>query len=133
MAASDDVWDRFIELGHDGAGPIIPADPYHLYLGLRERGFTFAVEAAGDRAPILVVCPPEALTDDDCSSIRRWKWHLPMLMDFEGRPGLDAHLLFPAECPPEQRPPGGCDLDRLAGGRLGYSVEGIRQFTVNGG
>ena len=26
MPTSDDVWDRFIELGHDGTGPIVPAD-----------------------------------------------------------------------------------------------------------
>ena len=93
MPTSDDVWDRFIELGHDGTGPIVPADSYHLYLDLRERGFTFTVEA-GDRSPVLVVCPPDLLTDDDCKSIRRWKWHLLALMDFDGRPGLDAHLRF---------------------------------------
>ncbi len=92
MAASDDVWDRFIELGHDGNGPVIPADCYHLYLDLRGSGFTFTAEA-GDGAPVLVVSPPEALTDEDCAGIRRWKWHLLMLMDFDGQPGLDAHLL----------------------------------------
>ena len=93
MAASDDVWDRFIELGHDGTGPIVPKESYDLYVGLRDRGLTFTAEA-GDHTPILVVSPPEALTDEDCAFIRRWKWHLLMLMDFEGRPGLDAHLLI---------------------------------------
>ena len=91
MAASDDVWDRFIELGHDGAGPIIPADCYGLYITLRGRGLTFTSEA-GDHTPVLVVSPPEALTDEDCADIRRWKWHLLMLMEFDGR--LDAQVLF---------------------------------------
>ena len=96
MAASDDVRDRFIELGPDGNGPVIPADCYHLYLGLRGSGFTFTAEA-GDHAPVLAVTPPEALTDEDCAAIRRWKWHLLMLMGFDGQPGLDAHLLCPED------------------------------------
>ena len=56
--------------------------------------YSAEVKRAGDRSPVLVVCPPDLLTDDDCKSIRRWKWHLLALMDFDGRPGLDAHLRF---------------------------------------
>lgn len=91
MAASNDVWDRFIELGHDGTGPIIPKDCYGLYITLRGRGLTFTSEA-GYHTPVLVVSPPEALTDEDCGDIRRWKWHLLVLMDFDARSDLDPRL-----------------------------------------
>ena len=86
MAASDD---RFVPLGHLGAGPVIPVDCYRLYLELGERGFTMTTEAAGK---VLVVQPPEKLTGADVTRLKRWRWHLLMMLDYFAKPEFDAHL-----------------------------------------
>ena len=85
MAASDDL----VPLGHDATGPIIPVDCYRLYLELGERGFTLTTEAAGK---VLVVQPPEKLTAADVTRLKRWRWHLLMMLDYFARPDFDAHL-----------------------------------------
>jgi hypothetical protein len=78
-----DVDDRFVHLQ---GGLIVPAPAYLLLLDLEARGF--AVVRDGDT---LIVRPPNRLTREDCASIRRWKWHLLMLLDYDARPHLDAH------------------------------------------
>lgn len=83
-----DFADRFVTLQH---GVIVPAAPYVLILGLESRGF--AVSRDGDT---LIVDPPERLTDEDCVVIRRWKWHLLLLLDYCARPDNDAHLFTDA-------------------------------------
>jgi len=75
MAASD-VWERFVPLMN---GPILPAEPYHLHRQLADRGFSLAKADA----TTLMVTPINKLTATDAASIRRWKWHLLMLIDSE--------------------------------------------------
>ena len=74
MSASE----RFVALRD---GPTVPLAPLLLLLSLEERGLHLRED--GD---VLVVQPAERLTADDCAAIRRWKWHLLMLMDY--RPPL---------------------------------------------
>lgn len=84
MAGSD----RFVQLGQRG-GPLIPADGYHLYVELGERGFAMTAEDAGK---VLVVRPPEKLTTADVARLKRWRWHLLLILDYFARPHFDAHL-----------------------------------------
>ena len=67
---------------------VVPAGAFLLLLDLEARGFTLTRE--GDT--VLVVMPPERLTPEDRSAIRRWKWHLLMLLDYCGKPNVDRHL-----------------------------------------
>ncbi len=69
-------------------GPIVPVAPYLLLLDLERRGFTLRVE----NTTVLVVTPPERLTDADCIAIRRWKAHLLMLIAYGQRDDIAAHL-----------------------------------------
>ena len=85
-------------LCHDDAlvpmvdGPIIPSDAYRLRLDLADRGFTLSRLSE----TTLKVSPPERLTPPDRDAITRWKWHLLMLLDYEGRTDFDA--LVQAAC-----------------------------------
>jgi hypothetical protein len=56
----------------------LPVEAIRLALKLEERGFLLSRE--GEET--LVVHPPERLTEEDCRSIRRWKWHLLALLDY---------------------------------------------------
>lgn len=82
MGDSDDLFVTFRD------GLIIPAPAYLLLLDLEQRDFTVSREGA----TTLLVRPPDRLTHEDCASIRRWKWHLLMLLDYCTRSDLDAHL-----------------------------------------
>jgi hypothetical protein len=79
-----EVDDRFVT--HKD-GMVVPAPAYCLLLDLERRDFSITGE--GD---MLMVHPPERLTREDCTRIRRWKWHLLMLIDYCARPDRDAHL-----------------------------------------
>lgn len=67
-------------------GPIIPADAYRVRLALADRGFT--ITRASDTT--IRVTPPEHLTPADRAAVLRWKWHLLMLLHYEGRTDFDA-------------------------------------------
>lgn len=67
-------------------GPIVPADAYHLRLDLADRGLTLTRLSE----TTLKVTPPEHLAPADQAAIARWKWHLLMLVDYEGRTNFDA-------------------------------------------
>ncbi|HXG90008.1 MAG TPA: hypothetical protein VNJ02_16900 [Vicinamibacterales bacterium] len=86
MDASDFGADRFVTLR--GLAVPVPADAYRLLLNLEVRAFNVSRE--GDR--VLVVEPHQRLTPEDLASIRRWKWHLLILIDYCNQPHLDAHL-----------------------------------------
>lgn len=97
--AGTDPWDRFVALGHDATGPIIPADCYRLYIELGERGFTLRAEVENDRT-LLVVTPPEHLRREDDARLRRWRWHLLLMLDHFSKPDFDSHLYRdPSDCP----------------------------------
>jgi hypothetical protein len=59
-------------------GPTVPAAPLVLLLDLEARGFTLCQD--GDA---LLIHPYERLTVSDCASIKRWRWHLLMLLDYQ--------------------------------------------------
>ena len=82
--ADSDFTNRFVVLK---GGMVIPAPAYVLLLDLETRGFTLAMDGS-----TLVVSPPDQLTREDCSRLRRWKWFIAMLMDYCKRPRLDEHL-----------------------------------------
>jgi hypothetical protein len=84
MAVSDDYADRFVLLR---GGLTVPAEAYLLLLELEQR--TFTVTRDGDT---LIVRPPDRLTRQDVARIKRWKFHLLLLLDYVARPDLDAHL-----------------------------------------
>lgn len=75
MADSEDWEARFVVLED---GMVVPADAYRLLLNLEDRGFT--LEQEGEST--LLVSPSDLLTDEDCVQLRRWKWHLLMLMRY---------------------------------------------------
>ena len=58
-------------------GPTVPAAPLRLLLDLEARGFVLSMDN-----DTLVVQPHGQLTPEDCAAIRRWKWHLLMLLDY---------------------------------------------------
>ena len=86
-----DFDDRFVTL----RGPIVPAPAFMLLLDIEARGFTIRRE--GDT---LVVRPAERLTRADCTGLRRWKWHVLMLLEYAERTDLDAHLFSDAPARP---------------------------------
>jgi hypothetical protein len=73
--ASSDHRDRFVQLKD---GPLLPAEPYLLALGLEQRGFRMT-RHDGD---VLDVQPHGRLTADDCVRIRKWKQHLLAIVDY---------------------------------------------------
>src|SRR5688500_297863 len=60
-------------------GLALPLESIRLALELEERGFHLSREGIDT----LVVRPHEQLTAHDCTRIRRWKWHLLALVDYE--------------------------------------------------
>lgn len=58
-------------------GPTVPAAPLRLLIDLESRGFVLSVDD-----DTLVVQPHDKLTAEDRASIRRWKWHLLMLLAY---------------------------------------------------
>jgi hypothetical protein len=72
MGASSD---RFVQLH---GGPLLPVEPILLAFELEERGFTLT-RLDGD---VLSVQPYDRLTREDCSRIKRWKWHVLALLDY---------------------------------------------------
>ena len=60
-------------------GLALPIEPLELALELESRGFSFGQDGEG----MLVVRAHECLTDDDRRRIRRWKWHLLALVDYQ--------------------------------------------------
>ena len=83
--ADSDVSGRFVTLR---GGFTVATEAYLLLLKLEERGFR--LQAESDHT--LLVQPADRLTRQDCAALRRWKAHLLALIDYCGRPGLDAHL-----------------------------------------
>jgi hypothetical protein len=80
--------DRFVSLR---GGLVVPVEPYLLILDLERRGIPVSVEA-GD----LMVGPGRDLTDEDRTTIRRWKRHLVMLVNYCTDPATSAHLFTDA-------------------------------------
>ena len=81
-----DFADRFVPLQ---GGVVMPVEPWRLLHELVDaRGFSVTRDA-GD---VLVVRPADRLTTEDVARIRRWKWHLLLLLDYGARPDLDAHV-----------------------------------------
>lgn len=60
-------------------GLSLPLEPLLLGLDLERRGFQLRREGSDT----LVVTPPEQLTADDCTRIRRWKAHLLAILDYQ--------------------------------------------------
>jgi len=78
MAGSDRAscpHDRYVILT---GGLAMPLEPILLALKLEERGFVLT----RDGPDTLIVEPHQLLSIDDCSGIRRWKWHLLALVDY---------------------------------------------------
>jgi len=75
MADSEDWEARFVVLED---GMVVPADAYRLLLNLEDRGFTLEQEGTST----LRVRPSDRLTAADCVQLRRWKWHLLMLLRY---------------------------------------------------
>ena len=91
---SDPFADRFVTLR---GGPIVPAPAFLLLLDLERRGCS--VERDG-RALVIGRVPGSRT---DRTAIRRWKWHLLMLLAYCTRTDPHAHL-FRDDDPPTTRP-----------------------------
>jgi hypothetical protein len=74
MAAASEA-QRFVAL-HGGL--VIPAEPLRLVLDLQARGFLLRPDG-GD----LVVSPFRQLTAEDCRQLRRWKYHVLAVLQYE--------------------------------------------------
>ncbi len=59
-------------------GLTVPAEPLRLMFEMEDRGFTLTRE--GD---VLVVTPSNPLTAEDAVRLRRWKFHILSLLDYE--------------------------------------------------
>jgi hypothetical protein len=81
-AKSPAASDRLVTLA---GGLTVPAEPLLLLFDLQERKFVLTVD--GDT---LVVEPHDRLTSDDCRAIRRWKWHILALLEYQAPEVADA-------------------------------------------
>jgi hypothetical protein len=74
--ASSDRRDRYVLLKN---GLALPLEPLLLALELEERGLRLSREGADT----LVVQPHHHLTHEDRERIRRWKFHLLSIVDYQ--------------------------------------------------
>lgn len=80
--------DRFVTLR---PSMVVPIEPYLLLLRLESQGFTFRL--ADDGIP--EVAPFDRLPADDLAALRRWRYHVAMLIAYVAD---DSHL-FSGEAP----------------------------------
>ena len=83
MAASSPP-DRLVWLR---GGLCVPIEPYLLVLRLESQGFTFRLAADG----VPEVAPFDHLTRDDLAALRRWRYHVVMLIRYTPD---DSHLFY---------------------------------------
>jgi hypothetical protein len=77
--------DRFVLLR---GGVVVPVEPFLLLLDLEARGISVSKDSDS-----ISIAPRALLADADRTALRRWKWHLLLLIDYCAQPGWDAHLL----------------------------------------